>query len=382
MIEFEDFDMHQKNLINVIKVLLYKRVPDIFDRIDFNLDSIYHEPLLLYYLKQNDDIWLDSILYGYETKKKERILVFSDKDGWIYLPNFGYLGTNYPNQSITLITQGEEITLAIGNKNIPFSYEPLLVIEPEIVVIKHCHPLMLIAFLQQGNKPDVLIEKNPEIHYISNINKSLELIKNTSPEFYLILKRCLRNILLFSSRQQNSFTLMAMQNMIFLNVQPLDSEVSLIEQISHEVSHIIYFIITHNSKYNLFNCDINTPLEKIVGIQLADRSSIYLKFHGLYTYVGITKNLFRCIERGNLSSRLIHEAKGRFVFCMLKFLITIEEFKRFNVLKTEGEKWFNYFIAEFESLKNEFNDMSGNYKFLTQSDYCFNTKYFESENPI
>ena len=66
---YNDFDNCQGKVIDSLKMLLYQRHEDIFERLDFDDDEIFLEPLLYSYIMQQDDTWLDSIIYGYEKNR-------------------------------------------------------------------------------------------------------------------------------------------------------------------------------------------------------------------------------------------------------------------------------------------------------------------------
>ena len=202
---YEDFDNCLSHVILSLKKLLYSRHEDIFERIDFYDDSIYQEPLLFTYVHQSDDKWIDSIIYGYESKKKEVIEVFSNESGVIYVPKVGYFLTDKISAKIFLhTTNNGGIKLKIDGVDLDYVFEPLIFLKNNIEIVKHHHPLLNLVFTDQGkNVADIRIDNIYKQH-IESFNKGMAIIQEHNSEHYSLLKKNLKKVMLFSSEKQNS----------------------------------------------------------------------------------------------------------------------------------------------------------------------------------
>src|ERR1700749_580667 len=92
---------------NAVKLLLYKRHNDLFDRVPFDSEKLFKDPYIYAYLNQPDNKWLDSLLFGYDLNISV-VQVYSNDEGIIYLPAVGYLLTGIPNASFLYDLQAEQ----------------------------------------------------------------------------------------------------------------------------------------------------------------------------------------------------------------------------------------------------------------------------------
>jgi hypothetical protein len=377
---YNEFDNNLASVIDSLKQLLYERHPDIFERIEFQKDEIYLEPLLYTYVNQDNNKWLDSIIYGYEINKKQHIEVFSNSDGIVYLPNFGYLKTDSKNDTFSLITDDNDIILLFDNKEIPFEFEGILRLECGIEMLIHQHPLIEDLFIEQDVKVEDIIIENIYSSYIDFVNRGINLIEKFNPEHFSLLKKNLKKIMLFRGRQPNCFAIMKAHCMIFLNVKERDKEIFFVDHISHEGAHVTFNTITYESKYNLFKHHFNENFATITGNEY-EHSSIYLRFHGLFTYYEIIKGIERCMKSNDFSIVNMHEIKGRFVFLLSRYKTALEVFQSLDVFKEEGLKWMNIFKTQYDRLEAEHGEML-NHFIIDEQPYDFNSQVFLKQNPI
>ncbi len=375
-----DFDKYLGSVIDSIKQLLYSRNADIFNRLDFDDDSIYLEPLLYTYVNQEDDKWLDCIIYGYEKEKKKSIDVFSNAEGVIYIPQIGYFKTGIPAATLILESNDNGIILLYDEKKTEYVFEPVLLLDNGMELVKYQHPLLEVVFTEQVPKEAKIdIEGIYKIH-LNNLNKGLAIIAENNPENYTLLLKNVKKVMLFNAAQPNSFAVMKAHNMIFLNVNVWDSEMFFADHISHEGGHVIFNTLTYESKFEMFNCHHNTNFSEVTGVE-REHSSVYLRFHALFSYLEITKCIESCINNNALSKRNVHEAKGRYVFHVFRFKLAIESFEKINVFKEEGLAWFNFFKKHYRTLEEKYNELETMYV-LDDQPYDFNSSIFEKRNPL
>ena len=377
---YQDFEQTIGAVIDSVKKMLYVRHKDIFQRIDFYDDEIYLEPLLYTYLHQQDNKWLDAVIYGYEKVKKREIAVFTNANGLVYLPNVGYLQTGVSNATLQLTTLEGEMVLRNGEGVVPFTMEPLVFSEDGIEIVKDQHPLLETVFADQGNRPEHTMVKDVYLMHMKGFNKGMRIIERNNPGHFNLLKRTLKKAMLFRSGRQHSFAVMSAHNMIFLNVNEWDDEIFFADHISHEGGHVTFFTLTYETRKELFTMPHDTPMGDLVG-NPGQYPAIYLYFHGMFTFVEITKTLQGCIGQEGFSLAQQHDIKGRFVFHMQRFKLSLDEFERLGILREEGERWYEVFLKQYKEFEEEYLGLNGVYDFGDQP-YDFNSKVFAKLNVL
>ena len=87
-------------LLETIKILVYKENPSLIEKIDFDNDNIFLEPLLFaYFNSKKDNLFttqiLTEIIQGYFVAKEPLLTQESiNKNGIAYIPNLGYFDKN------------------------------------------------------------------------------------------------------------------------------------------------------------------------------------------------------------------------------------------------------------------------------------------------
>lgn len=375
-----EFDNDLSNVIDSMKKMLFNRHNDIFDRLDFENDMIFLEPLLYSYVYQTNDKWLDSIIYGYEKIKKPSIEIFSNSEGIIYMPQEGYFKTNYPNQAFVLITNYNQKDILLNEKKIDYVFEPLLFLDNGMELVKYQHPLFDPIFHDIVKEAlEIVIEDVYKTH-TENLNKGLKIIEECNNDFYKLLKKNLKKIMLFSGEKPNSFAVMTAHNMIFLNMNNWDNEIFFADHVSHEGGHVIFNTVTYESKYQLFNYHHNISFSEVTN-SITQHGTLYLRFHAFYSYVQIIKSLSVFLFNEKNNEILLHEAKGRFIFHMGNFKRSLDLFEIKDLFKPEGRKWFDSFKRYFYSLELKYNELKPMYD-LSFQPYDFNSIIFEKQNPL
>jgi hypothetical protein len=379
---YNDFDNCHTVVIDSIKSMLYARHHDIFERLDFFDDSIYLEPLLFTYLTQQDDKWLDSIIYGYEKNKKEEILVFTNNDGVIYIPQVGYFKTERRQHcKVVLRNTKNGLKLKHEGNDLPYTFEPLLYLSYNIELLKYQHPLLETFFHSSCEISDDFQMKDVYQAHVDNINKALLLLEKSNAEHFELLKKVLKRVVCFTSTSPNSFATLEVHHMIFFNVNKWNNELFFVDHLSHEGAHITFYTLTYKSKSRLFKYHHNTPFSEVIE-KSDDRVSLYLRFHGLFTFIEILKSLKNCFNDSTLSIETIHEVKGRFAFQLERFGFSLEPFeKKQEILTDEGKNWFNFFKEEYLKLYEEHGCLIDEYDLLMPA-YDFNSETFLQKNPL
>lgn len=89
-------EINRVKIIEILQILLYKENPSLLEKINFEDDNIFLEPLLFAYFNSKKDnlfseIMLTEITQGYFIEKEPLLLKESfNNEGIAYVPNLGY----------------------------------------------------------------------------------------------------------------------------------------------------------------------------------------------------------------------------------------------------------------------------------------------------
>ena len=313
---------NRDEIINTIKLLLYKENTSVFKKLNFDDDEVFLEPLLFAYFNSKSynsypKEALEEMLQGYFIKKEEIITHSYSRDGIAYVPNIGYFKVN---ESIPF----EKIKF-IAHTNIELIQYP-------IIYLKY----IFRDFNEQPiEERKITISKElVEVHEES-LTIALSYIKKYSSNHYNLIEQCCKKILLFKTdpKNTNSFATINAHGIAFLNVfQKEYDEVFFVDDIAHQTGHIIMTTITFKRKdYFLINENLN--IKSIVNNPKEYRS-FYILFHALYTYYTTILCLDNCISNNCFDKRQAHEAIGRIGFYLVKYNLDINTFN--NVIKHYG----------------------------------------------
>lgn len=374
---YKNFDSCQGSVIDSLKMLLYQRHENIFERIDFEDDKIYLEPLLFAYIMQEEDNWLDSIIYGYEKNPKSKIKVFSNNTGIIYIPQIGYFYTQEINKELFLESKNNVFFIVDSEGvGISYSFEPIFFLDENIEIVKCQHPLLKKIFLDaQDEVVDIEIEKTYTKH-IDHANKAIQLIRKYFPAYFDLIKKTIKKVMIFDG-EPNSFANIHAHNMIFLNAHDENDEVFFLDHILHESAHVVFNTLTYDSKFNLFNYPFDTKFSEITGYD--EHGDLYSRFHGLFTFIIINACLEIVINEKALQGKQNEEVIGRFSLNMKRFKTGINMFNIPNLMTKEGQDWYELFVNTFNEIYERKTNLIESIDVSNQS-YVFSYKLLRKIN--
>lgn len=383
------------NIINQhIKILLYKQNEKIFEILDFENDSIYNEPLLISYFskKREETEMIDNIISGYSMKNIKFNLI-SDEFGRIYMPNYGWIITQYKNQLFHYLKISNK--LFKDNIEVDFFFEELEIIEnTKIEVLKYSIPLLKSNYFNVDKEFLNVEIENVSKKQIMFLTSAYNLIKKYIPEQYKLIERYAPKCVVFNidTYQRNSFATFSAHGVSFYNSYQNDyDEVFFIDDIAHQTGHVIMNTILFNNEDFFFKINKNTILEVINSPDgsFVENRDLYVIFHALYTYYTSFICLDKCLENNVFERKQKHEAIGRIAFyinkCYRDLLLidnpinasinaneyfTKDGLLIYNELKN---KWFEMYNKWFEITKH-FN--------MSNQPYNFTYSKFLELNPI
>lgn len=365
----------QTEIVNTIKLLIYKEIPILLNKVDFNDDDVFLEPLLFaYFNSKKDNIFSNEILkelmQGYFIEKDYLLINQSfNKNNIAYIPKIGYF------------KKGEDI---------PF--DPIEIIDnTNIELIKH--PLKLLQNIFENTSGNI-INENEIIINSELINKNivplthaLKLIKENSPGQFKLIEQCCKKILLFKSKNKNinSFATLKAHGIAFLNVYQDDYDVAFfVDDIAHQTGHIILTTLFRDRK-NFFTVDEQQNIGEI--LMKADNRSIYILIHAFYTYYTTFSCLDDCLKNNSFNEIQRKEAIGRIGFYLNKFDKDIDNFDKIikyfkgieNVLAPSGIEIFLIIKDKYLEIFQKWHPATKHFNYDNQT-YNFSFSNFNKLN--
>ena len=367
---------NKTNLIETIQLLLYKETPSLLEKVDFDDDNVFLEPLLFaYFNSKKDNLFskdmLTEIMQGYFVKKEPLILKESfNNEGIAYVPNLGYFDK-----------KGNKVddVCMINNTSIELLIHP-------VTHLKH-----IFKDFNENNIDESKIEisKTQSLRYERSLTNALQYIKTSNKVHYDLIAQCCKKIVLFKTdpKSTNSFATINAHGIAFFNVyQENYDEVFFVDDIAHQTGHIIMTTILFERK-KYFLIDENQNIGTFTKNKLEYRS-FYILFHALYTYYTTFLCLDACLENNCFNKRQTHEAKGRIGFYLQKCKSDLLNFEKVinyyngleSVLSSEGIEIFkNIANKYFEVLKKHEEVTLFKYK---NQPYNFTYSEFVKLNPL
>lgn len=387
-----------EKLADNIKLILYQNDSTVFDRIDFNADRAYLEPLLFAFFNSSKgrSESLESLLFGYvkPALRPKQIEVVSDRNGRIYLPNFGWLLTEYQNFKFILVFDKDGTVSLYNDKNkMGHTFESIEFVEnTNIEILKYPVPLLeQFYFDVNGAIIDVEIENITRKHKAHLAEAYGLLRKYVAKHFELIELACPKCIIFnVDTYLRNSFATLSAQGISFFNAYQDDyNEVFFVDDIAHQTGHVIFNALIYEvENFLLVNQETilqNVEVEHIV----VETRNIHVIFHALYTYHITFNCLTSCLEADCFKGEKYHEALGRIRYyidkCYQDLLlidnpIESDEVSRHIftedglIIYQEVKETFKSMVSKWGSLVKGFN--------LTNQPYNFTYSKFIELNPL
>lgn len=364
-------DINIIEIVNTIKLLIYKENPSLLEMVDFENDNIFLEPLLFAYFNSKKDNLFPSeilveILQGYFLDKKELVVKYSyNSNNVAYIPNVGYF-----------------------NHGEPKSFDSIYIIKnTKIELLKR--PIKLLENIFR-TRTDELINENEIIIdnelYESNINaltNAFKFIKYNSHEQYKLIEENCKKVLMFKTNPQNinSFATINAHGIAFFNVYQEDyDEVFFVDDIAHQTGHIILTTLFYDNKA-IFKINEEQNIGSLIKID--DNRSIHILLHAFYTYFTTFMCLDDCLKNNSFNEIQKKEAIARIGFylnkCALDFQIFDKLIHYFNeiefILTPKGIEIFSMIKNKYLEIFKKWNPTTKHFNYRNQT-YNFALKNF------
>ncbi|UPT71844.1 MAG: hypothetical protein M0D53_05950 [Flavobacterium sp. JAD_PAG50586_2] len=350
--------------VDTIKILLYKEENEIFEKINFDEDEIFLDPLLFAYLNNKRDTsfskeTLLEIVQGHYIKEEPLLIDHSlNKDGIAYIPNLGYFDKQ-------------------GNKS-----EDIFKID-NFEILKTIHPVLEKYFVEfyKGH----IVNQNPSHKSVwkenyKELQHSIHIIKEHLPEFYKELLFANRKIYLHDNPKILNFATVETLGMLYFYVIGNSNLIYYIEELIHQGSHNFLYYVVHNRK-DYFKIDVDNIIMRALTKQDWDYRSVYGAFHGLYTVTKRVECFDILLSKNVFSGKEKHELLGRLTDQFSRFRTGLELLNLDEIYTEKGKLFYNELDQKCQSILSKYKMLPSIFN-LSNRDLDFRYEDFCTLNPI
>jgi len=341
-----------------IQILLYKENPTLLEKLNFEDDKTFSEPLLFAYFNNKKHSAfpkevLEEIMQGYFTEKEPLEIEHSyNKNNIAYVPNVGYYNQN------------QEKT------------EPILEIEG-LEIAKEHHPL-LQRYLFEYYKGHVT-NPNPEYvsvweNHIATLEKALKLLKEHIPDYFKEFQCANKKIFIHNNPKILNFTSIETLGMLYFYATPYATLMYFVEELIHQGAHNILYHITFDKK-DFFKIDAPITIMRDLTGQEWDYRDVYGAFHGVYTVYKRLECYDILLQKNALEGKDKHELLGRLADQFPRFHTGLELLNLDEVYTEIGKAFYLDLDKKCESIINKYILLKGEFD-LSNRDLDFRYEDF------
>jgi len=310
-------------LINTTKMLIYKEESSLLEKLDFNDDAAFQEPLLFIYFNSKGHYSfsveiLYEILQGYFIKKEDLLIKESlDKNGIAFVPNLGYFDKK-------------------GN-----IVENLLKVD-EFEILKTCHPLLESYFVESYKGHTVNAKPLHNSVWKENyktLENAILIVKEHLPDFYKELVLANRRIYLHDNPKILNFASIETLGMLYFYVLGTQNLIYFIEELIHQGSHNFLYYVVHDRK-EYFKIDVDNIVMRDLTLQQWDFRTVYDAFHGLFTVTQRVVCFDILLSQNVFEGREKHELLGRMTDMIPRFMTGLELLDLDHVYTKMGKDYY------------------------------------------
>jgi hypothetical protein len=350
-------------IINTIKILIYKESRTLLEKVDFEDDNVFLEPLLFaYFNSKKENLFsiemLEEIVQGYFLEKEgDKIFHSYNENNIAYVPNLGYFENGKKVENILKVDVFE--------------------------IQKEIHPTQK-SYFREVYKGHIL-NYNPVYNsvwkrYHKELEKSILIIKNHLPDFYQELFFANRKIYLHDNPKILNFTTIETLGVLYFYVIGNENLIYFIEELIHQGSHNFLYYVVHNRK-DYFKIDVDNLIMRDFTKQEWDYRNIYGAFHGLYTVTKRVECFDILLSNNVFCGREKHELLGRLTDQFGRHRTGLELLNLEKVFTEQGMLYYKELDTKCVTILNKYKKLLSIFD-ISSVDLDFRYNGFCLLNPI
>jgi len=381
----EHYDDYVGLFIDIMKFELHTKHKRLFDLMDFEDDSSWIAPFLQTKQAQNNlpEIPTIQLLYGNIPKEKRpnEIPVYSDYQGMVYIPNIGYFQSEEKKQKLTFTVSNEgDYTLTNDGTTIPFKYTPITTYKDTPLEIVQYDNNVIRWHYNHDKETRVIDIPNAFQDHKENLSLALDLLEDVNHLFFTRVINVIRRFVVFYNQDVRSFAANNAIGASFFSARKEYNEISFLEDIVHQCSHNLLFIITLQTK-EFFRINPKERMINEFNNNPEDGRLVYSAFHGTFSLLNIVSTFSHMLNKEFEDVHKTHEVKGRFYDNLDRLKSRIEKIKYKEIYTERGWKFLNLMEDSTNKIYNEHKEVLATQDF-TDRPYVFDYNYYLKLNPI
>ncbi|GJM31488.1 MAG: hypothetical protein DHS20C18_04890 [Saprospiraceae bacterium] len=363
------FEAGQEHFGLVLRELIYKTHPEVFEQLDFYNNDHFSDPLLFGYFNNLEGMSIEQILEFYLKEKSTPII--TDAYGAAFLPHIGYFVTDHKETPV----QRDEARFV----------KPLLLEEHNnIEVCLYSNPYYNFFLEENGaTKESPCIRNIPHatLKYVPYIKEAFELIKRFCPQEYAMYTQSTRRIILYENPDIRSFVTRQVHGTIFVSVNSNSNTPFFVEELIHQCSHNVFNAIIADVK-EFLKIPPTTPLAKLIGenekLEIRD---IFGAFHGVYTVSTGVNSILPMVLSNTLDETMHFELMGRLAIKKPRFRSGIQRVNFEEVYTEKGAELYHHLDARCFEQMQQYPDIFDVFSFSNQGSVFSYSRFLEQNNP-
>lgn len=346
----------------VIQVLLYKEVPEIFVDSNFLDEALFSEPLLFAFFNQREKsaqskAVLLEVISGYLHKTlRVQVEHLFNKTGIAFLPELGY----YNRQGVKV-----DSVLKIDH----------------LEVMKSSSPLLNVYFTESYRgrtiDSDPIYSSRWKEGY-NDLHKCIFLLKKHLPIFYQEFTFSCKRIYLHDNPKILNFTTIETLGMLYIYVLGNNNLIYFIEELIHQGSHNYLYHIMFN-KRDFFIVDAENTLMRDLTLQQWDYRTLYGAFHGLFTVSRRLTCFDKLLSEEVFTGRQKHELLGRMADMFTRFKTGLELIDHAKIFTDQGYEFYKKLTEESTNILSKYSLLTREFD-LSHRDLDFRYDEFCKDN--
>jgi hypothetical protein len=213
----------------------------------------------------------------------------------------------------------------------------------------------------------------------TQLDRAFALLRGLHPELYRSLLSVLRTVVIFDGQGLNSFATPAAHGAVFINADLGDTEVFLLEELSHQGGHVLFSAATVNAP-SYFDIGPETPVASFTQRRDDDRS-VYVVLHGVVTEAWMAQTLDTALSRRVACGVHLHELQGRLAFTLRRFAADLQTIALPGILNDRGLSLLRVLLATYLDIARPRAELVRRADFSNQS-YNFSYARYAELNPV
>jgi HEXXH motif-containing protein len=365
---------------NELRRLVYRNAPETFERLDFDDDSAFLEPVA-FALVARDAVSRDALALTYagavsRGRRPEAVSAVADGEGRVFLPGLGYLSGLPAGMALELHADGESplgySTFGGQPTTTTTTLEEWRLGDGGPALLPHQVVALTDVVHAEGGGLSGLEEAADRRR--AALSHGWRRIEERWPALAEAIANVVRYVVVFDDPAKNSFALTSAHGVVFLNSSLGETESFFVEDLAHQCGHVMFAAAWEGAEPLLLVAP-ETTVGDVVGTD--DDRPLEVALHGMVTQTLMTSALHRLLGAPDVNR---HETTGRLLFAILRLGLDLRALASQPVYSDAGIPLVHELVAAYGAMAERYRDALLGANFSEQP-YNFDYAAYLERNP-